>query len=305
MAASESTIPPVLAQPERNPQFAIYAPTWLESRKPFLSVRTFRDYGYYIGRLSRFFGDKHLLEIDCEHLRAYQRARMSTAGGDCINKELAVLIQMLNRFGCWERMAPDYQALPTSKRKPGKALSKQEQEKFWRVAASKPLWRVAFRCAQLMANTSMGPGEVRGLQLQDVDLAQKTLSVREHAKNQFRVRRIPLNDLACECAEELLERAHKLGASLPQHYLIPYRVQWNLYDLSRPGSETFMRTAFRQMGKAAELHFRIYDLRHTAITNMCEDPEVSEETIRSVAGHVSREMLEWYCHTRTFLATAW
>jgi hypothetical protein len=42
----------------------------------------------------------------------------------------------------------------------------------------------------------------------------------------------------------------------------------------------------------------MYDLRHTAITRLCEDPENSEEVIESIAGHITHQMKKRYCHIR-------
>jgi len=42
---------------------------------------------------------------------------------------------------------------------------------------------------------------------------------------------------------------------------------------------------------------RFHDLRHTAITKLAESL-TSEQTIMSIAGHVSRRMLEHYSHIR-------
>jgi hypothetical protein len=42
----------------------------------------------------------------------------------------------------------------------------------------------------------------------------------------------------------------------------------------------------------------MYDLRHTAITRLCEDPTVSEETIEAIAGHVTHQMKKRYSHVR-------
>jgi hypothetical protein len=39
--------------------------------------------------------------------------------------------------------------------------------------------------------------------------------------------------------------------------------------------------------------------RHTFISRLAENPAVSEETIRVLAGHVSRQMLERYSHIRS------
>ncbi len=42
----------------------------------------------------------------------------------------------------------------------------------------------------------------------------------------------------------------------------------------------------------------MYDLRHHAITALLENPEVSEETVEDIAGHVSRRMKKRYSHIR-------
>jgi integrase len=49
----------------------------------------------------------------------------------------------------------------------------------------------------------------------------------------------------------------------------------------------------------AGVKYRWHDPRHTFITRLAENPSVSEETVRSLAGHVSRRMLERYSHIRT------
>ena len=43
--------------------------------------------------------------------------------------------------------------------------------------------------------------------------------------------------------------------------------------------------------------FRFHDLRHQAITELSEGG-ASDQTIMSIAGHVSRKMLEHYSHVR-------
>jgi integrase len=99
--------------------------------------------------------------------------------------------------------------------------------------------------------------------------------------------------------ERLLDRAHKQGAIAPDHYLIPRRVGGMLYDPTKPPSRWGWRRAWRNLVKEAGLGgLRPHDLRHHAITKLAESPEASEQTIMSIAGHVSREMLEHYSHVR-------
>jgi len=40
-------------------------------------------------------------------------------------------------------------------------------------------------------------------------------------------------------------------------------------------------------------------MRHTFISRLAENPSVSEQTIKALAGHVSRQMLERYSHIRS------
>jgi hypothetical protein len=49
----------------------------------------------------------------------------------------------------------------------------------------------------------------------------------------------------------------------------------------------------------AGVNYRWHDLRHTFVSRLAENPHVSEETIRSLAGHVSKLMMQRYSHIRT------
>jgi integrase len=40
-------------------------------------------------------------------------------------------------------------------------------------------------------------------------------------------------------------------------------------------------------------------MRHTFISRLAENPSVSEQTIRALAGHVSHQMMERYSHIRS------
>jgi integrase len=59
------------------------------------------------------------------------------------------------------------------------------------------------------------------------------------------------------------------------------------------------RKAWRIACKAAGARYRPHDMRHTFISRLAENPNVSEQTIKALAGHVSRQMLERYSHIRS------
>jgi integrase len=96
-------------------------------------------------------------------------------------------------------------------------------------------------------------------------------------------------------ASLFLERAAHLGADKPEHYLFP-ACESNHVDPSRPTKG--WRTAWRSLTRAAGLRgLRFHDLRHHAITELAE-MGLSDQTVMSIAGHVSREMLDHYSHIR-------
>ncbi len=85
---------------------------------------------------------------------------------------------------------------------------------------------------------------------------------------------------------------------------VPFRAQPKrrslIYDvkLERPMSVSSYKRAFETARRKAGVECRFYDARHTFITRLAENPTVSEETIRQLAGHVNPKMLGRYAHIR-------
>jgi integrase len=277
--------------------FAEAAAGWLESRKPYISARTYLDYTNYTKILTSFFGEMRLPEIGSDEVRAYQKMRMARAGASCINKECSVLQQMLKRIGRWAEIAADYQPLPLPKESPHRALTPAEEDRLYRIGATNPAWEVAYCAFVLSINTTAGPGELRHLRLMDIDAEGHTLRVQpEGAKNEHRIRVIPLNSNAWAAMEHLIARAKRLGATAPAHYVMPFRVSTGNYDPARPALG--WRTALHEMLTAADIRISAYSFRHHAITKLLENPDVSEETAIAIAGHISDRMKKRYSHTR-------
>jgi integrase len=59
-----------------------------------------------------------------------------------------------------------------------------------------------------------------------------------------------------------------------------------------------LKTAWGKVKAAAEVEGRRHDNRHTFIADLAESGEASDETIRDMAGHVSKQMLKHYSHIR-------
>jgi len=276
---------------------------WLESRRPYISPKTFHEYELNIKTLSASFAEMKLTEISADQIRAYQKMRMATCGASGINHECSVLQQMLKRIGRWSAIAPDYQPLPLPKEKRGRALREEERQRLMEAGKSNPNWMAAYLAMTISLNSTAGPKETFTLRLKDLDLQRKQIFVQpEGAKNVHRSRIVPLNAESLDAAKLALERAKLLGSTEPDHYLFPFRKRGgNLYfsEYDPTKHQTTFKTAWNKLRAQARVaNFRLYDCRHHAITVLLENPQVSEETAEAVAGHISREMKKKYSHVR-------
>lgn len=122
----------------------------------------------------------------------------------------------------------------------------------------------------------------------DVDFLERTITVRQSKTDAGR-RVIPLNDIGWDAIIDLYHRAQKVAGTNPDNYVFPACENGNINPATPQKS---WRSAWRSLKKAAGIrHLRFHDLRHHAITELAES-DASEQTIMSVAGHVSRQMLE-------------
>ena len=152
----------------------------------------------------------------------------------------------------------------------------------------------------ISVNTSAGPKEVLTLRIRDVSiepLPGELLVSRLGAKNKYRVRQIPLNDESRDAVERALERARELGASEPSHFLFPFLVRGKGYDPDR--HQTSVKGAWNKLRLVAGLPtLRMYDLRHTMITNMLANPAISEKVVEDICGHIKSSTKRRYSHIR-------
>jgi integrase len=223
--------------------FAKAAEAWLNSRTMspgsrarYISPRTLLDLQQYVRALNRKFGSVRLKDIHVGLLHEYQQERSQTCGANKINQELGTLLRIMKRARAWtpdleecyERLHHDEPDIP-------RAMTPEEQKKFLDVASSREEWHFVYYYALLALATSASNCEMRGLRIGDVNLYSKVLHIRrEHAKNRYRIRTIPMHDEAAWAATRLLERARALGASSPHQYLMPFRMAPHLWDLTRP-----------------------------------------------------------------------
>ena len=271
---------------------------YLTRRQSEVSASTIRLEADSLKQVKRHLGAALLGNLTPESITPYvQRRKAEGVGNRTVNIEVGVLRRILKQFKLWNAVGEGYKPLLEPK-DIGRALSPEQELRLFSVASSRVEWSVAFWVSLIAANTTAGGCEIRNLRLQDIDIEAQMLYVRV-GKNRFRVRAIPLNLTATWAVERLLDRTHKLGATSPDHYLIPRRIGGKRYDPTKPPSRWAWRTAWRKLTEEAGLSgLRPHDLRHHAITKLAESSEASEQTIMAIAGHVSREMLEHYSHIR-------
>ena len=115
------------------------------------------------------------------------------------------------------------------------------------------------------------------------------------SKSEAGKRRLPLMPDAMLGFRIYLERATKLGIAAPVFYVFP-ACEYSHIDGTRP--QKTWRTSWRNLTRAAGLKgLRFHDLRQQCITELLESG-AAEAPVLSVAGHVSRKMMEHYSPIR-------
>ena len=252
------------------------------------------------------FASKKLKAVVLDDLKDYQAKRSKTVAARPINIELNILIRVLKEANLFGRAFMHYRRLKEPESDIGRALTPAEQVRLIATAASKDSWMVAFNATVLAVNGGFRGGEIKRLRIGDVDLDRKRITVRRKAtKSNAGQRIVELNGFSWAAAAKLMQRAELLGASSPDHYLLPA-------DLSRHtkscdplhGSKGFDVTqhqvswsgAWRSLRKAAGLgRLRFHDLRHSFISQMGEHG-VPLQIVQAMVGHMSPEITRHYCH---------
>lgn len=221
-----------------------------------------------------------------------------------VNYEMQLLRNMLKFSRCWTGdLATGYKPLRQVKSRVGKCAAKEQVMKIIETAKANEYWQLAMWCTAVAIGTGCRGGEIRRLQLRDIDLENGKLVIRrEIAKN--RKRREPrLMALAQWGLQHLLERARALGATEPQHYLLPLqRMQSRYYrkgqdakwDVNRP-MFSWTRSWRKLMAECGMPGFRFHDLRHTFRTWGAE-AGVPLEVMMAQLGHMDRETSLEYVH---------
>lgn len=273
--------------------------------------------------LGRILGTMLVRKIDADVIRNYQDKRKGEGVANrTVNLEVTLIRQVLKRAKRWAVIADDVKNLPENENVVGRAIPNELKIHLFRTAASRPAWDTAFCAAVVAANTTCRKVEVLNLRWQNVDLFGRVLTI-QRSKTDAGLRTIPLTDEALSAFARLRRRAEALKGGEATDFVFP-ACESSAFDFSRP--QKSFRTAWRSLVKVATKTagdaaaqeatktghneaatrasvekalrgFRFHDLRHQAITEMAE-AGVPEAAMQSIAGHLSRKMLDHYSHVR-------
>lgn len=275
-------------------RFESVADDYIKHREATVSAGTVRLEKERLKALKKIVGNVMLKDISPKTIRSYQQSRASVVSNKTVNLEVDLLRGILKHEDQWARLASEYKRLRKGGEKPGRSLTSEESLRLFSTAESNPDWLVAYLAAIVTNDTGMRGVELKNLQLGDLGTDGKQISI-NRSKTHGGIRTVILTNDALKAMLRLQERANKLGATMAEHYLFPYKVRKGVgYDPSKP-MRTW-RTAWRKLTKAAGIPgFRFHDLRHTFITNHAEIG-TPIQVLMATAGHLSQKMTELYTH---------
>jgi integrase len=254
---------------------------------------------YAVQHLAEHLGTKLMMEIDVEAIKAYQVARLKEKGGPkTINEEVGELLRIMGERGDILRVFLRKKKLLRLRvpMGPGKPFTVPEQDALTAAArqSRSPHLKMALVLAQ---NAGMRDAEIKGIQWTQFRIDRETniLTVGKGKTVDGEGRTIPLN---AELLRAILEHRawyeKQFGPIQPGWYVFPFGRRGKM-DPTRP--VTTLKTAWQTAKKKAGVKGRWHDNRHNLITELGE-LGAGEETIKSIAGHVSAAMLKRYSHIR-------
>jgi integrase len=270
---------------------------WLSSLSS-LSDKSIAAYQQYARTLSAEFANRLICDIALDDIIRLQRRRQAEGKSPrTVNYEIHALRLILKHFNLWWPLADKVRMLK-GERHPGRALSRDEEARLLEAIrkcgspALEPLFIVSI-------DSGLRGSEVRNLRRGDVALLphgdglEGEIVVRRSKTEAGAGRVVPLTRRAAIAISAWLVSLPEAGSDA---YLFPrHQVGFaaggrgsalGALDLSRPMQS--WKSAWSRARRLAGVEARWHDLRHTLVSRLAVNPTVSEETIRALAGHVSR-----------------
>jgi integrase len=255
---------------------------------------TFAEYA--LRHLTRLLGKKMQADISDKVVKGYQTDRLGAgAAPKSINEEVGFLLRLLEEQGDVIRVKMRREKTLKLKTRKRVARAYSEDEKAAMLAEAKKRRSPHIYPALMLAlHCGLRDEEMRELQWGRVDLQRGKLQVGDSKSEAGQDRIIPLNsDVLGALVEHSKWYLNKFGETRPEWYLFPFG-QPQPTDPTRP--VTTLKTVWSKVRKNTGVAGRWHDNRHTFVTGLAESGEAGDETIRDMAGHVSKQMLKHYSH---------
>ena len=290
--------------------FSDVALAWLQPDGPIarFKPRTQRSYRLQVESLVRFFGPLTLGQITGERMLSYQRARAEGLPpfrhprlARHVNSELSKLQIILDEAGAWKPIKRDYKPLPICKAK-RRQMTEREQAHLLAVAQSNPQFAFCLAYMRLSISAGIKGREMLGLRIADVDLVGRTLRVgAAHWRYDQSKRFIALANDAVQPLAFLLERANRLGAVNPNHFLFPFKSGKRLVDPTMPMTDNGIVNRWNALRKAAGMPWAVPSMLLSVQEpgEPVEEPKTEPEPFRFASfGAVTNTWLAWNPMTR-------
>ena len=250
------------------------AAEWLALKRPSLAERSYAIEQANLKHLLPVFGRMLINDIEAADIGRYQSQRLQAgASGKTINLEAGTLRAILRRNRLWAEIQPDVRMLPT-RGDIGQAISR-EQEEALLSACSSSRSRSLLSAVTLALNTCMRHSEIRLLRWEQIDFANRQVTVGK-SKSEFGTGRvIPLNTRAYAVLEfwssnfpnrkatDYVFLTERYGAAGADFTACAYNA-----DPTKPIGR--WKEAWEAARVRANVHCRFHDLRHTGCTRMLE-----------------------------------
>ncbi len=297
-----------IPQRKQAPLFSTAVREWI-TEKDGLSLKTILGYEQRIKPVLAKLGQRLLCDVGVTEVVQYRRGRLADGVSNrTINYEVGCIRGVLKRYGLWAPIAERIQKFREN-HDVGRALSYDHEAKLLDACrrSKAPSLLPLFIFAH---DTGLRASETKALRRRDLRLDWKAgvivageVVVPRSKTEAGTGRSVPFTPDVCSTLTLWLSR---FPAATEDSYVFPrHKVQMLKGGrdarivspvLSKP-MQSWQR-AWRTALKEAGVHYRWHDLRHTFVTRLAENPAVSEQTIKAMAGHVSKQMLERYSHIR-------
>jgi integrase len=190
---------------------------WQEAKQAKWSPKMASIVSYALGHLLPVMGKKLLVDIEARDIVKYQAGRVAEgASNRTVNIEVAMLRQIMRKYGAWARIQTDVHMLK-EKEDAGRALTPAEESRLLLECGRSPS-RALLPFVALALETGARYNTIRTLQWGNIDLANRCLQFGKDKTRAGSGRIIPLNPRAISV---LTFWSQQFPNRQPSHFVFP------------------------------------------------------------------------------------